>query len=427
MSVPITKDLQYYKFCLYGFLKNLRFFEPFLYLFLLEKGLTYFQIGTLITVRELMRNLMEIPSGVLADVFGRRRTLILSFLSYILSFIAFYLFSTYFAFVLAMIIYAFGDSFRTGTHKAMIFEYLNINNWADHKVNYYGHTRSWSQIGSALSSLAAAFLVFYSGNYQVIFLYSIVPYVLDLMLIASYPKYLEGSGVNWKDVSIGTTFRALFKEFKHSFLSIKFVKTISNIASFSGYVRAVKDYLQPLIFMLVLSLPVSFSVSNERLSSLVIGGAYFVIYLLTSFASRNAGRISGKFGDLSLALNKTLVIGLFVGVISGLLYSVGSVTWSVLSVLFFISLFIIENIRRPVGVSYLADLFDERIMATTLSVESQVKGIFAAILAPLMGFLADKIGIGQAMLIISLAVLVIFPLLRITNFDIQKENTNLEK
>ncbi|MCD6597227.1 MAG: MFS transporter [Bacteroidales bacterium] len=426
MSVPITKDLQYYKFCLYGFLKNLRFFEPFLYLFLLEKGLTYFQIGTLITVRELMRNLMEIPSGVLADVFGRRRTLILSFLSYILSFIAFYLFSSYFAFLLAMIIYAFGDSFRTGTHKAMIFEYLDINGWNDQKVYYYGHTRSWSQIGSALSSLAAAFLVFYSGNYQIIFLYSIVPYVLDLMLIVSYPRALEGSGINWKVVSIGTTFRTLFEEFKQSFLNLKFAKNISNIASFSGYLRAVKDYLQPMVFMLVLSLPVSFAVSKERLSSLVIGGAYFVIYLLTSIASRNAGSIAGKFGDLSRALNKTLVFGLLLGAISGLLYSTGSVLWSVISVLLFISLFVIENIRRPVGVSYLADLFDKKILATTLSVESQVKGIFAAILAPLMGFLADLIGIGQAMVIISIVMLVIFPLIRIKHFYIQKGNTNLK-
>lgn len=420
MSTPIIKDLQYYKFCLYGFLKNLRFFEPFLYLFFLEKGFTYFQIGTLITVRELMRNLMEIPSGVLADVFGRRRTLILSFLSYILSFVVFYLFSSYLAFVFAMIIYAFGDSFRTGTHKAMIFEYLNINNWTDHKVYYYGHTRSWSQIGSAISSLTAAFLVFYSGNYQIIFLYSIVPYVLDLALIISYPKELEGNNTNWKDVSIGATFSVLFKEIKHSFLNLKFAKTISNIASFSGYVRAVKDYLQPMIFMLVLSLPVAFNVSKDRLSSLVIGGVYFIIYLLTSFASRNAGTIAGKFENLSQALNKTLIFGLFVGVISGLLYSTGSVLLSVLSVLLFISLFVIENIRRPVGVSYVADLFDKKILATTLSVESQVKGIFAAILAPIMGFLADKIGIGQAMVLISIVMLVIFPLIRIKRINIQK-------
>ena len=73
MRPGFKKDLQFYKFSLYGFLKNLRFFEPFLYLFFLEKGLNFLQIGTLITIREITRNVLEIPAGVLADSFGRRR------------------------------------------------------------------------------------------------------------------------------------------------------------------------------------------------------------------------------------------------------------------------------------------------------------------------------------------------------------------
>ena len=43
----IIKDKQYFKFCLYGFLKNLRFFEPFLIIFFLQNELTYLEIGSL--------------------------------------------------------------------------------------------------------------------------------------------------------------------------------------------------------------------------------------------------------------------------------------------------------------------------------------------------------------------------------------------
>jgi len=32
----IKKDFQVKKFCYYGFLKNLRFFEPYLYIYLLQ-------------------------------------------------------------------------------------------------------------------------------------------------------------------------------------------------------------------------------------------------------------------------------------------------------------------------------------------------------------------------------------------------------
>ena len=55
-----NKDLQFYKFCSYGFLKNLRFFEPFLMLFFIEKGLSYLQIGVLYSIREIGVNILEI-------------------------------------------------------------------------------------------------------------------------------------------------------------------------------------------------------------------------------------------------------------------------------------------------------------------------------------------------------------------------------
>ncbi len=67
------------RFSLYGFLKNQRYFEPFIILFFLDKGLSFTQIGLLVGFRELAINLMEIPSGAIADLFGRRRSMILSF------------------------------------------------------------------------------------------------------------------------------------------------------------------------------------------------------------------------------------------------------------------------------------------------------------------------------------------------------------
>ena len=65
-----------FRFSLYGFLKNQRYFEPFLVLALLEKGMSFFAIGGLIAFRELATNLFEIPSGSIADLLGRRRAML---------------------------------------------------------------------------------------------------------------------------------------------------------------------------------------------------------------------------------------------------------------------------------------------------------------------------------------------------------------
>ena len=71
------------RFSLYGFLKNQRYFEPFIVLFFLDQGLSFAQIGLLIGFRELCHNIGEIPSGAVADLYGRRRCMMLSFVAYI--------------------------------------------------------------------------------------------------------------------------------------------------------------------------------------------------------------------------------------------------------------------------------------------------------------------------------------------------------
>ena len=46
----LQKDKQIYKFSAYGFLKNLRFFDPFIILFFREMGISFLEIGILFSV-----------------------------------------------------------------------------------------------------------------------------------------------------------------------------------------------------------------------------------------------------------------------------------------------------------------------------------------------------------------------------------------
>ena len=413
MHPGFIKDLQFYKFSLYGFLKNLRFFEPFLYLFFLEQGLNFLQIGTLITIREISRNVLEIPAGVLADSHGRRRIMIMAFSFYIISFIVFYISVSYGLFIIAMICYSFGDAFRTGTHKAMIFTYLKTKNREDQKVWYYGYTRSASQFGSAISSLLAAFIVFYSGSYRYVFLFSTIPYVLDLLLMLSYPRELDGR-IRKTDFSmIRENFSSIIKETKQSFRELRVFRTLTNTALFSGYFSAMKDYLQPIILGLVITLPVLFSWNREQSTAVMIGLVYFVLYILSAITSRNSGRIAGKFNGLFSLLNLSLVAGLFIGMAGGFFYSSGTTFLIVLAIVFFVAVHLTENLRRPVGVSFIADQFKEDILATVLSTESQVKSIYAALIAPVIGFMADRFGLGWGLAITSCLLLFITPFIMI--------------
>ncbi len=413
MPDKFRKDLQYFKFCLYGFLKNLRFFEPFLYLFFMERGLSFFQIGTLIAIREITRNVVEIPTGLLADIFGRRKMMIFGFSSYIASFLIFFFSSSYSVFILAMIFYSFGDAFRTGTHKAMILEYLYINKWEEQKVTYYGSTRSWSQIGSAISSVVAAFLVIYSGSYRYIFLYSVIPYFIDLLLMISYPRELDGIPETGTKRNIRVRFVEIFSEIRNTLPRISALRAIGSTALFSAYYRIVKDYLQPIILAVVFILPLKLEIPKDKLTALAIGFIYFLIYISGAMASRFSGSVTQKAGGLKPILNGSLLIGLGMGFLTGLFFFLDFVPCSVLSILFFVFVVMSENIRKPAGVAYISGLADKKILATSLSIESQVKGLFAAILAPALGFMVDQFGIGEGLMILAFALIILFPIVRI--------------
>ncbi len=404
-----TKNLQYAKFCAYGFLKDLRFYEPFMLLVFLDKGLSYLEIGTLYATREVLINLTEVPSGIFADSVGRRMTMVFSFLAYILAFITFYFADSFEILLLAMAAYAFGDAFRTGTHKAMIFDYLRLNGWEDQKTYYYGHTRAWSQRGAAVSALIAALLVFYQGSYASIFLFTIIPYVLNVFLILSYPKNLDGKR-HTSDRRITEEFVSVMRSLIASMKSLAMVRTISSQALYTGYYKAFKDYLQPLLETLALSLPIFLAWENQKRTALVIGIVYSILYAATAFASSKSGTFASHFNGLATPLNLTLLIGVTLGLVSGLLLHLSYV---VLSVVLYLGIYILENLRKPMGIAYVSERMDQTSLASGLSVESQAESLFAAAIALLLGWLSNLFGVGLGILSVSLICLLLGLLLRL--------------
>lgn len=394
-----TKDKQYYKFCAYGFLKNLRFFDAFFILFLLDKDLSFTQIGTLYAVREIVINVFEIPSGIIADTYGRKNSLLGSFLLYISSFIIFYLSSKYVLFLVAFVFFGMADAFRSGTHKSMIMNYLESNDWKKYKINYYGHTRSCSQKGSAISALLAGIIVFYYGNYEMIFLLSILPYLLNLMLVWTYPNKLNNTQSKnhySQKYSVVETFKSFIEMIKQP----KVFRIMHSSAVYSAFQKAIKDYIQPIMISVVLMIPLFSQVEANKKNGLLIGFFYFILYLLTSKASRLAAKIDAKTnGNTSY---KTLLFGFLFGLLSGVFYFY---KLPVLALLIFVGIYIIENIRKPILTGLLVDEVPNELLTSVISAQSQWKTILTVVIALSLGICADYFGIGLAFVFVSLILL----------------------
>ncbi len=410
-TMAIAKDLMYHKFRAYGFLKNLRFFDPFIILFFRDASLSFLQIGVLFSVREIAINVLEVPTGVIADAFGRRRAMLAAFTSYLVSFALFYLFGQFAVYAIAMVFFAFGEAFRSGTHKAMILEHLQITGIEHMRVEYYGHTRAASQFGSAVAALIAAGLVLYSGNYRIVFAASIVPYILGLLLIASYPKALDGEGTSaGKERTSGLGARILkaIKESGRMLLRLDLLRGIASAATFDSLFKTTKDYLQPILELQALSLPILVTIAMEKRTAIIVGVVYFVIYLGTCYTSSHANAVVQRARSVPRAASFIYVVGM------ALLVGVGMASWQRLSgvaITGFLGFYLAYNLRRPMIIGYLAELIPRQSMATGLSIESQARSFLTAALAPVIGFLADRYGVGPALAIVGGMGLVLVPFL----------------
>jgi len=377
-----------FRFSLYGFLKNQRYFEPFLILVFLEKGLSFFEIGLLIAFREVTVNLLEIPSGAIADVWGRRRSMILSFCAYIASFVIFGLARGVPPLFAAMFLFAIGEAFRTGTHKAMIFTWLSLEGRADERTRVYGYTRSWSKYGSALCVVLAAVLVFFSESYTYVFYFTIIPYTLGILNFLAYPATLDGKAAE------GVHLAGIISHLRESFHEVlsrpRLRRLIVESMGFQGVYETAKDYLQPVLKAAALTAAAHWAASGEmsdiQQTTLLIGPVYLVLYLLSGTASRNAHRVLALAGDEDLAAR------LLWGVYAALFAMLGAVAYYQIDaalIAAFVLLDVLHNVWRPVQLGRFDTHGRETQGATLLSIESQARRGGTALLAPLLGLAVD--------------------------------------
>ncbi|MCK4524657.1 MFS transporter [candidate division WOR-3 bacterium] len=402
----IYNDRQIIKFGFYGFFKNLKFFEPFLILFFIASGLSLFKVGILFSIREIVTYILEIPSGAYADLYGRKNALLICFISYIISFIIFFFSYNFIFLIIAMMFYGVGEAFRSGTHKAIILSYLNHKNIMDKKTIVYGFTRSFSLIGSSISAVLSVIIVIFAPSLRWIFICSVIPYLLDFILVLTYPSYLNNK------IAHSFNMKMIVKEVLETFkIMIKNMKLFSSLFSSSIYdaiFATVKDYIQPILAALITGgLIFSMKDNSEMYLKIMLGAVYAMFYLFSSFASKNAYKITDKQGKkrtINMIFDITgitlIIIALFV-----------KLNIAYIIVLMYLLLYIMKNIRRPIMVDIISTYSSNEKMATILSSESQMKVLFIAVFAPIIGFVADKsgiftafIGIGVFMFIINIFI-----------------------
>lgn len=376
-----------FRFSLYGFLKNQRYFEPFMMLFLLGSGNSFASVGLLIGFRELCINATNIPAGAIADLYGRRRCMLVSYLAYMIAFLIFglspdrlpYLFT-------AVFFFGIGEAFREGTHKSMIFTWLRLNGRMEEKTRVYGYTRSWSKIGSAVSIPIATAIAYFSGNLHTLFLAALVPYGIGFFALWTYPKELDGRPEG--DVGVRRVFVHMWQTLRDSVKLPGLRRLMAESIGFEGFFDVVKDYVQPMIKAMVLGIPLLLALDDDKRGTLLIGAVYFVFHLGSAWSSRKAHRLSAHFGgdDAASAFMWRCMTAVYLVMLPCLALEL----YQPVIALFFL-LFLMQSAWRPLIISRFDAYSPETHGTSILSVESQSQTVAKMFFAPALGLFVDAI------------------------------------
>jgi hypothetical protein len=153
---PVSRNL--WKILSLKFLGEFLPVAPVLILYYTTNGLNSTQIFTIQAIFHLVVLLLEVPSGYLADVIGRRKTLVFGAIFYPLGVAAYTLGHSFSAFVLAELAWAVSVSMRSGCDSALLFDSLRQLKREGEYKRFEGKCALVARTGTAVSSVAGGLL-----------------------------------------------------------------------------------------------------------------------------------------------------------------------------------------------------------------------------------------------------------------------------
>lgn len=158
--------------CLYNFVAIL-YFKSITNSFAL--AMSVFAIITISTA------IFEIPTGIISDKIGRKKTVILGSVCSVLCAITLLLANNYYYLILFAIINGMEFAFFSGNNDAYVYENLKeINNEKEY-IGFFGKIKSMGYLAGAISGLTGAVLLYFF-SYKLIIEISIIPKVIQLII-----------------------------------------------------------------------------------------------------------------------------------------------------------------------------------------------------------------------------------------------------
>ena len=104
------------------FLFKLYTADSILTLYFQHHGISFYKIGLIMSAYQLSQLIFEVPTGVIADRYGNKKSVLLSIVCNLISLSIYIYLSDYISYIIAIIIFGIGQTLVSGALDALIID-----------------------------------------------------------------------------------------------------------------------------------------------------------------------------------------------------------------------------------------------------------------------------------------------------------------
>jgi MFS family permease len=350
---------------------------PIVVLFYEKHGLTLQDVFVLKSIYSIAAITLEIPSGYLADVWGRKKCLISGCFLFFFGYLCYSFTSSFHAFILAEILLGTGQTLVNGADSALLYDTTLKHNREKEYLKYEGRLTMVGNFAEAFAGIIGGLLAAYSLRLPF--------YGQAAVAFIGIPAAFAIKEVNLKK-KLTNPLSEMARIIKYSLIENK--QLCYNIF-FSGVIGAatltMAWFVQPVLMQLDIKVE-------------WYGVIWTILNLTVGFSALWSDKLNQTLGTRKM---ESLILIFIVG---GYVALALNLTYAAFAVLFVFYIF--RGFATPVLKGYINQLSFSDMRATVLSIRNFIIRLMFAAMAPFVGWLSDMYSLETALLVSSAIICV---------------------
>jgi MFS family permease len=353
-----------YKNYVYVLIQNIDLTRGIWMIYLASKGMTLTQLGLLETIFHITSFAMEVPTGAVADIFGRKISRVLGRILSLVSVILLLVANSFLWFAISFIFSALSYNLESGAGDALVYDSLKEIGEEHSYMKISGRKELFYQVAGVISFFFGGY--FATKSYNIAFLLTIIIAIITILQSLTFIEPTIGkmtSKLQHKNVFIDQL-RS----------SIKVIKDTPKVGFLIVFTEIVMAFCACIFFYLQNYL------KGNGYSEVIIGIIYAVSSLTSAVVSTQVYLIEKKIKEQGLLFIMPFIT---IGCIWG-------IALSKFHYVFFVLLMVSEGVIYVSISDYINKMIPSENRATILSFASMAYSFFMITLFPFIGMIGDR-------------------------------------